>query len=77
MPYGNHAGRRAVGGRPKDRCPRCGGNMIRRRDQFGLYASCLQCGKTLDVNRLTAAELAELAARWRADETSSQADVVQ
>jgi hypothetical protein len=31
------------------RCPRCGGNQFRVRDQFGDYLSCLQCGRTVDV----------------------------
>ena len=34
---------------PRYRCPRCGGNQFRVKDQFGDYLSCLQCGRTTDL----------------------------
>ena len=33
----------------QSRCPRCGGNQFHIKDQFGDYLSCLQCGRTVDV----------------------------
>ncbi len=58
-------------GRRHMRCPRCAGNMLRHRDQYGVYAACLQCGKTVEIGQRSAAELAALAERWRREEAAS------
>ena len=30
-------------------CPRCGGDMHDNRDEYGIYAECLQCGYMRDL----------------------------
>ena len=30
-------------------CPRCGGDLISERDNYGSFISCLQCGLSKDV----------------------------
>jgi len=31
------------------RCPKCGGNLIVGSDYYGRYATCMQCGRALDL----------------------------
>ena len=33
-------------------CPRCGGDICRMRDTFGVYHQCAQCGR--EIRQLTA-----------------------
>ena len=33
----------------KERCPKCGGNLLVHKDHYGWYAECLQCSFTLDL----------------------------
>ena len=28
-------------------CPKCGGDLYKQVDQFGVYVACLQCGRHL------------------------------
>ncbi len=66
MHYRIHSNSLPSARQAKDRCPRCGGNMIRHGDQYGFYASCLQCGKTVDLERQPARPRRdELAVRWQ------------
>ena len=30
-------------------CPRCNGDLISERDQYGSFISCMQCGLSKDV----------------------------
>ena len=30
-------------------CPRCGGDLIAERDNYGAFISCMQCGLSKDV----------------------------
>ena len=30
-------------------CPRCEGDIIQARDEYGPYLDCLQCGATIDL----------------------------
>ena len=30
-------------------CPRCSGDLVEDRDQYGTYVSCMQCGFNRDV----------------------------
>lgn len=38
------------------RCKRCGGNQFRTKDQYGEYLSCLQCGRTEEVEARSSLE---------------------
>ncbi|MFN3973781.1 MAG: hypothetical protein ACK4K2_00670 [Dehalococcoidia bacterium] len=38
------------------RCPKCGGDLHQRRDLYGHYRSCLQCGWIEEVPPQQAAE---------------------
>ncbi len=31
------------------RCPKCGGNLVVGSDYYGTYASCMQCGTSMDL----------------------------
>lgn len=50
---------------PKSRCPRCGGNQFHVKDQFGEYLSCLQCGRSVDVESARALRMSVAAANDR------------
>jgi len=30
-------------------CPKCHGDMVLRRDQYGMYELCMQCGYLKDI----------------------------
>lgn len=41
-------------------CPKCGGDLQLRRDIYGMFVNCLQCGLQRDLDAPTAAvELAQ------------------
>lgn len=31
------------------RCPRCNGDLIAERDQYGAFITCMQCGMCKDI----------------------------
>ena len=31
-------------------CPKCGGDVARREDNYGAYVTCLQCGYIRDLD---------------------------
>ena len=31
-------------------CPRCSGDLISERDQYGSFISCMQCGLSKDIS---------------------------
>ena len=33
-------------------CPRCKGNLILERDQYGWYEQCMQCGHISDLKNM-------------------------
>ena len=35
------------------KCPKCSGNMIIERDEYGKYIKCLQCGHQLELKATT------------------------
>ena len=37
-------------------CPRCGGDVCRMRDTFGVYHQCAQCGR--EIRRVAASPVA-------------------
>ena len=36
-------------------CPRCGGDVCRMRDTFGVYHQCAQCGR--EIRRVTSSPM--------------------
>lgn len=36
-------------------CPRCGGDVCRMRDTFGVYHQCAQCGR--EIRQLAASQI--------------------
>ena len=48
-------------------CPRCHGDLIEGRDQYGSYLSCIQCGRYLAVTTKKPAGAARNAAELDAD----------
>ena len=38
------------------KCPKCNGNMIIERDEYGKYIKCLQCGHQLELKATNATQ---------------------
>ncbi|MBI2830372.1 MAG: hypothetical protein HYX81_04345 [Chloroflexi bacterium] len=46
-------------------CPRCHGDLLVDRDEFGWYEECIQCGFTRDMRTVSTDENKEVVVRKR------------